>query len=44
VGEVNPGGYFEIVVVGKPNSYRDKRQTAIDAAEYFKERNPKSNG
>jgi TusA-related sulfurtransferase len=37
---VAPGAIFEILVDGKPRSYRDIKQIAIESAEYLKIRNP----
>ena len=37
------GAQFEISVDGKPRSYRDTKAAAVDAAEFFKGRNPNSN-
>lgn len=37
-----PGAIFEILVDGKPRSYRDIKQIAIESAEYLKSRNPNS--
>jgi hypothetical protein len=34
--------HFEIIVDGKPRSYRDVREVALEAAKYLKERYPKS--
>jgi hypothetical protein len=34
------GAIFEILVDGKPRSYRDIKQIAIESAEYLKSRNP----
>ena len=39
----NPAGaQFEISVDGKPRSYRDTKVTAIEGAEYLKQRHPHS--
>jgi hypothetical protein len=38
----NPPAIFEILVDGKPRSYRDVKQVAIESAEYLKSRNPHS--
>ena len=40
--EINAGACFEIRVDGKVRSYRDDRQTAIDAAIYLKQMHPNS--
>jgi hypothetical protein len=37
-----PGVQFEISVDGKPRSYRDRREVAIEAAEYLKWKQPHS--
>ena len=37
-----PSAEFEIAVDGKPRSYRDRRQVAIEAAEHLKRRYPQS--
>jgi hypothetical protein len=37
-----PGAIFEILVDGKPRSYRDIKQVAIESAEYLKICNPNS--
>ncbi len=34
------GAQFEIIVSGKPRSYRDDPVIAIEAAKYLKERQP----
>jgi hypothetical protein len=34
------GAHFEISVDGKPRSYRDQREIAIEAGKYLKERHP----
>jgi hypothetical protein len=39
IGKVT-GSRFEISVDGKPRSRRDRRETAIEAAEYLKRRFP----
>jgi hypothetical protein len=36
------GANYQITVDGKSRSYRDKRETAIDAGIYLKERQPQS--
>jgi hypothetical protein len=36
------GAQFEILVDGKPRTYRDVKQVAIESAEYLKSRNPHS--
>ena len=36
------GAQFEILVDGKPRSYRDTKRVAIEAAEYLKKRYPHS--
>ena len=38
----NTGADWEIVVDGKPRSYRDDLEIAREAARYLKSRNPKS--
>jgi hypothetical protein len=38
----NIGANWEIVVDGKPRSYRDDLEIAREAARYLKSRNPKS--
>jgi FMN-dependent NADH-azoreductase len=35
------GACFEIKVDGKTRSYRDQKETAIEAAKYLKQRQPK---
>ena len=40
VSQVNPGANFEITVDGKPRSYRDDLQIAVEAAKYLKVKNP----
>jgi hypothetical protein len=42
VSNDTPGAIFEILVDGKPRSYRDIKQVAIESAEYLKSRNPNS--
>jgi hypothetical protein len=37
-----PGAQFENSGDGKPRSYRDIKQIAIESAEYLKSRNPHS--
>jgi hypothetical protein len=37
-----PGAIFEILVDGKPRTYRDIKHIAIESAEYLKSRNPNS--
>jgi hypothetical protein len=37
-----PGAQFEILVDGKPRSYRDIKAVAITSAEFLKSRNPHS--
>ena len=37
-----PGAQFEILVDGKPRSYRDIKVVAIASAEFLKSRNPHS--
>jgi hypothetical protein len=39
---VNVGANWEITVDGKPRSYRDDPQVAVEAANYLKIKNPKS--
>ena len=42
-GRENEGStQFEIMVDGRPRSYRDVKQVAIESAEYLKSRNPHS--
>jgi hypothetical protein len=36
------GAQFEISVDGKPRSYRDTKEVAIEAADYLKQRQPHS--
>jgi hypothetical protein len=36
------GAQFEILVDGKPRSYRDTQPTAMDAADFLKSRSPHS--
>ena len=36
------GAQFEIIVDGKPRSYRDTKAIAIEGAEYLKQRHPHS--
>jgi hypothetical protein len=36
------GAQFEILIDGKPPSYRDSKPVAIEAAEYLKRRYPNS--
>jgi hypothetical protein len=38
--QVNPGANFEIIVDGKPRSYRDDLDIAVEAAKYLKSKNP----
>jgi hypothetical protein len=38
----NGGAQFEIIVDGKTRSWRDDRETAMEAARYLKERSPNS--
>jgi hypothetical protein len=38
----NPGANFEIMVDGKPLSYRDALETALEAGMFLKERRPQS--
>jgi electron transfer flavoprotein alpha/beta subunit len=38
--QLNPGANFEIVVDGKPRSYRDDQKIAVEAALYLKSKNP----
>ena len=38
--EKPPGAQFEISIDGKPNSYRDRKDIAIAAAEHLKRRFP----
>ena len=37
-----PGAQFEILIDGKPRSYRDTRAGAIEGAEFLKSRAPHS--
>ena len=37
-----PSAQFEIAVDGKPRSYRDRGEVAIEAAEHLKRRHPQS--
>jgi hypothetical protein len=36
----NGGAQFEILVDGKTRSYRDRREVAIEAAQFLKSRSP----
>ena len=36
------GAQFEVLVEGKPRSYRDRKAVAIEAAEYLKWKHPHS--
>jgi hypothetical protein len=36
------GALFEILIDGKPRSYRDTKPVALEAAEYLKRRHPNS--
>ena len=36
------GAQFEILVEGKPRSYRDRKAVAMEAAEYLKWKHPHS--
>ena len=38
--EVATGAQFEIMVDGKPRSYRDSKAIAVEAGKYLKERHP----
>ena len=38
-----PGAQFEISVDGKPRSYHDIKDIAIEPAEFLKAKNPNSN-
>ncbi len=38
----NTGANWEIVIDGKPRSYRDNVEIAREAARYLKSKNPKS--
>jgi hypothetical protein len=40
MAEINPGVFFEIRVDGKVRSYRDRRETAIEAGAYLKRKTP----
>jgi hypothetical protein len=40
--KLNTGATWEIVIDGKPRSYRDELEIALEAARYLKSRNPKS--
>jgi hypothetical protein len=42
LAEINPGVFFEIKVDGKVRSYRDRRETAIEAGAYLKRKAPAS--
>jgi hypothetical protein len=35
-----PGAHFEIKIDGVPRTYRDVRETAIEAARFLQQRNP----
>jgi hypothetical protein len=37
---MNDGAHFEIIVNGVPRTYRDRHETAIAAAIYYKQRLP----
>jgi hypothetical protein len=37
-----PCAQFEILIDGKPRTYRDRKEFAIDAAEYLKRKHPNS--
>jgi hypothetical protein len=37
-----PGAHFEILVDGKSRSYRDRKEVAIEAAQFLKDRNLKN--
>jgi len=39
---LNQGSYFEIIVDGKPRSYRDRLDVAIGSAEFLKRQHPNS--
>jgi hypothetical protein len=39
---LNTGANWEIVIDGRPRSYRDNREIAREAARYLKSKNPKS--
>ena len=36
------GAQFEILIEGKPRSYRDRKAVAMEAAEYLKSKHPHS--
>jgi hypothetical protein len=36
------GAHFQIILDGKPRSYRDEGQTALEAGIFLKERHPQS--
>ena len=36
------GAQFEILIEGKPRSYRDRKTVAMEAAEYLKRKHPHS--
>ena len=38
----NPGADWEILIDGKPRSYRDNFEIARETARYLKSRNPKN--
>jgi hypothetical protein len=38
----NHGAQFEIFIDGVPRTYRDRKELAMQAAEYLKSRNPHS--
>ena len=42
MGQSANGAHYEIMVDGKPRSYRDAADIAIQAAKYLKERHPMS--
>jgi hypothetical protein len=37
-----PGAQFEILIDGTPRTYRDRKELAIEAAEYLKRKHPNS--
>jgi hypothetical protein len=36
------GAHYELNVDGKPRSYRDTKEVALEAAKYLKDRQPRS--
>ena len=42
MGQNADGEHYEIIVDGKPRSYRDAKENAIEAGKLLKERHPTS--